>query len=147
MNYTISRKSWHFRLYRYYMKELKNESVGRTVCLCPYMRSLLIWLPLRFFFMRLMFPITITVLSCIGLAGVVGELGWLGFFKVLGAVLAGLAVILGAILLGVWLYTRYQMYTAVRDAFPGAPKEPTTLVGQWLKANHEKICPCFEITD
>jgi cytochrome b subunit of formate dehydrogenase len=147
MAYTISRKSWHFRLYRFYLwlKEAMSDGYypePEQICLCPYVRALLIWLPLR---LAVSLAITGLVLflivGCVCMAFIsMREFGWVKCLIIAGKAVAALAALAGAI----WVVVQIAMKARATQRIN---YEPKTIAGQWVKANHEKICPCFQVTD
>lgn len=145
MSYTISRKSWHFRLYSFYVKRLsprKKSWLPDTICLCPYMRTLLIWLPIYLFIFLVMLSLGLALVYVIvsALIELSTVAGWILAAKVVGWIVIVIGAIVGGIYMGCVAKEKIDDYRFEH-------REPTTLVGQHLKSLHEKICPCFEITD
>jgi hypothetical protein len=145
MAYTISRKSWHWKLYEFHNDFFLNNYVSsrETVCLCPYVRTLLFWFPAA--------CLVSLALVCVFVASIGFALYQIWSVPEGRLVLGGIA---GAILV-VILAARKEDYIAdkvyeARTAWRkrrGTKKPQPSLFGEWLKAKHEKICPCFEVRD
>lgn len=148
MSYTISRKSWHWKLYAYYLDNLTEFGYSHSasrVCLCPYMRTLLVWLPLRFFAFRIMPGVAAAFSLC--LCGLLAYEQTRRFLLTVALVagIAGVAYV--ALRIQMWHSDRqWERHWRRETSQPVQPQEPG-LLGQWLKAKHEKICPCFEVRD
>lgn len=145
MAYTISRKSWHFRLYSFYIKRVsprKRSWLPDAICLCPYMRTLLIWLPLCSILFLGAVSLGLTVIYAV--ISAIIELSTVAGWILAAEVIGGIALVIGAIVGGV--YTGCVVKQKIDD-YRFDHRQPTTLVGQHLKSIHEKICPCFEITE
>jgi hypothetical protein len=126
---TIFRNSWHFKLYRFYQRRFNNDyNYPNYVNLCPYMRTLLLWLPLQY-------VVRVAIISLVTLVFLFGFVGSMSLKQVLIMLALTIAsmVILGGIIFGIfWLVER-------------EPSEPTTLIGAWIKAKHDKICPSMRV--
>lgn len=145
MAFTISRNSWHFRLYMFYLRHGRSTyRPPAQICLCPYMRVLLIFLPL-YLLSRLMMAAFVASLVFVIVREIVAAStrhGWYIFSLIFGALVAvvGICVLVGVF----WEDIKYKMEN-LKEAV--TPDEPKTLAGQWLKSFHEKICPCFDVVE
>lgn len=126
---TIFRNSWHFKLYHFYHKRFNRDyEYPSQVNLCPYMRTILLWLPFNYA-LRL---IPIVIIETALLFDTVGYYTPLQVLKTIGTVLAAGSIFIGLLSAIVWFATKEKT-------------EPTTLLGTWLKAKHDKICPVLRV--
>lgn len=126
---TIFRNSWHYKLYSFYQRRFNNDhDYPSQVNLCPYMRTILLWIPLQYA-LRL---VPIVLIEFTLLFDTVGYYTPIQVLKTLGIVLAASGIFIGILAAIVWFATREKT-------------EPTTLLGTWLKAKHDKICPVLRV--
>lgn len=145
--FTISRNSWHWRVYAFTRRYAFNDhdlKYTTRVCLCPYMRTIFIYLPL---WVSLIALLSAAALSAVGFVVIQLAINvpWMLYF------------IAGLLVLG-WALARKdgQLVDAavdfVHDHWPrreyksNANKKPS-IIWEWLKAKHKKICPCFDVVN
>ena len=128
----ISKTSWHYRMLS------KMDMLPKEPSLCPYFRNLIFSLAI----------ITLSSAVVIGILGVMLSpiVHFLSIFTVSAKVLEAAAVLwfccgilIIAIPAAIWGIER----SFRRDK---KNKEPT-IVGQWIKAKKEKICPMIDFTE
>src|SRR5271156_4771340 len=142
----ISKNTWHYKVYDWHFQktcgrtlEDYQRSWGHTVSLCPYVRTILLWAPLRWIFTppRLWYLLSGASLAMVwddyrvhGVPGMVA----------LGVALFALAIVVGTLWLVVTLsgklgtFLRKRSKTTVTVNF-------STVLHERLKAAHEGICP------
>lgn len=147
----ISKTSWHYKLFRlnYILKaSLFNKSYddwywqdfsNRPVNLCHYMRTILVWLPLKLLTYVGFYAILLWLIFEFGVKTYGG-----GFLLMLMAI-AGLAVIGGAFfvffLLEGFLKKQAQKVREEKEDH----KKFTSLLFEWYRAAKEKVCPIMEV--
>ena len=160
----IHTDQWHFRLYlwsrqlllqfrgrRELFDELRVRHFG--VNLCPYMRTLVVWMPI-------VVMLHLAVFGWIAYVYVVMPLRLFGAMavgiilaKTIAAMIAG--VVFGSILIGlVKLYSLFMDWRAdYRAAHPAAEAAHPQrfgffkLLGAYLRAAHDKVCPHIEVKE
>lgn len=128
----ISRNSWHFKLYYFYMKRFcRDYEYPEQVNLCPYIRTIFLWLPLNYGLHLIMLSAMPLVFIFAGtMAYCDGELKQL--LMVLMLCILGFSGLFGIIMLIGYIVDKSK-------------KEHTTLLGTWVKAKHDKICPVINV--
>ena len=136
----ISSFSWHARVYKWWLNKKPGWSHPRSHNLCLYVRAVLIWAPLRWLFLQgKIGPLHVTAASWPIILG--APLIFIHSWKILFPVLlfylscAISCLILGGIVVAVKLQER---------EFPKPIESFLTVLREYLKAGHEKICPFIE---
>jgi small-conductance mechanosensitive channel len=167
----VSRNSWHTRVYLWWYTHKYNNGYKPTdktsSNLCPYVRAVLFWAPLRLLFwdwVKLwesatsdwyislnMFTIPLMAYFVPLMLGYVNYylkfVLWMTVISV--AVLA--VIIVGLTLSCIKIKEELDAYRALHYNDPPKPKRKTpeffTLVQAYLRAGHDGICPEVEIVD
>lgn len=139
----VSRNSWHYKVFDWWFKSKHSwrwEEYYSPVTeynLCPYMRAVLIWAPIRFFFLPPRLWGTIPTLFAVlnwWIYHHFGLLGWKHFLIVLGTGSGSAGFFVAFILFLIYL----------QDHPTGAKQGISNffeLLGEWLAPTHDKICP------
>lgn len=159
----VSKKSWHMRVYLWWYshKYSTDANYKTSTNLCPYMRVVLFWAPLRFIFWdwvklltytdekggklylslnMLTTPASIYIIP--KLAGYVSydlKVGlWIVYAAVALTSIAMLMVAIGIHVVGKWK-------NKPREVKP--PSVFWSLIKARAQANHDRVCPEIQITD
>ncbi len=138
---TIDKNSWHAVLYRawYCSKHWGNEPVG-AVNLCPYVRTVLFWAPLRLLFLG---RVT-RWLSWPALVGAAEYLLWLKFHHKLFEV--ELAVLAAVFLLATFVaIVGAAIWTGAKTKNAPVTKSFGRVLTVWYEGVHKHICPLVDI--
>ena len=139
----IVRKSWHVKVYEnwYLAKHPQRHFLPDSANLCLYMRVILFWSWMRFFFLNKSKAIKITSWITVGIilqVIIAIVFGW----KALGPIWGFLTIItlFIVIIAGV---------LGLADAiiYPYPVTKFTSLVKEYRKAAHDKICPMINFVD
>lgn len=153
----ISSNTWHYRVFEWALKEkygyvpYQIEEGGYN--LCPYVRKVLIWAPLRFLFAtsyeRLVASVLGLVLAITGLvyklAGMKGLRVEAGIFFLIFGVIAIVAALFGAI----WSFAKLKEYLRKRQIKVGVPEVVVSfseILWNYIKSAHEGVCPKITFT-
>ena len=152
----VSNQSWHVRVYHWWYE---NKYGGRNVRsnLCPYMRAVMFWAPLRAIFSdwieltRWKIPlnyITIPIIV-ISLPFLVGYLSYGGKVTIwiIYAVLTGIAIVLSLGFGIAWLFDEDGMnWSEHLDNRVKGVKESSfwQLLQEYLRSAHDRVCPEIE---
>lgn len=139
---TISKESWHYRVFNWWFTHKNGYSNPSYINLCPYMRAVLFWSWLRWLwidgrigtFRVPVIPITLISLSPFVVAAWAGAQSLIALL----AFLVGLLGLLTAIF-GPW-YLWEEKISSQRGVVSF-----TTLVREYYNTGHNKICPTLEI--
>jgi hypothetical protein len=128
----INTNSWHYKLWRSSFKE-SVWGVPDKIDLCRYCH-------------RVFWQVISKALACLMAVGCVGALVY-GFYVafilhfILSMECLGAALLLLACPISYVTWLNHQRH-------PWEPvKEPKTLVGKWLQARKQRVCPMIEFTD
>jgi hypothetical protein len=155
----ISKKSWHYKVVRWFYQDVRKNHFDIPTNLCGYVRNL--------FYVTL-----IAIISALFLAytiygfAIMIDHGWalfrndellFGLFEVIAVIVSFMVIALG-LLIGcaflaavclVWVCVAVEAivnYRTRKQLGLITKKEPG-LVRQWLKAKKEKVCPRIEYVD
>ena len=167
----FSKNSWHYKLMFYihgkrYFFNLGDKKYPKEINLCPYFRAVIgtmIIFPFVFLLNNMPEPIKEHR------DGLIGTIAWFFISVIINIFLflhsqsfwwVGLALFFGGIgivasmiaLKILFEKISYKMYIRKRNKMHGKPldsyKQPVlSLVGEFIKSKHEKICPCIEFVD
>lgn len=140
----INKNSWHYK----FIKEISGSN-DIPHNLCPYVRKLMLCvLIIAFFASAVLFASgllgSIFILKYTALHGILMVLSSLlvgiVVFAVIVAVLFGIVFGLGYIKESIENKKRQKRYEKMRNGIEETP----TIIGSWVKAKHDKICPRLE---
>ena len=144
---TISKGSWHYRLYSTYWKGHASDSVN----LCPYLRGVIMGFFMTCIVVAVGTMVVVAVLEPIA----IGTL-WLvtGKFypSFIGPDYVVVLIVEGGILIGVTVYYSSKgiskLWTLSAKKIEDAPATNfTTLLSAGYKSVHDRVCPTIRITD
>lgn len=155
---TIKQTSAVDRVYKWWYMEKYRGFPSKHVNLCPYLRAVLLWAPLRFLFLSKFIWLRVPMLG-IGI-GVIESVGWATAIYLMGSYglhdvipfLPGMFIvlwlighILGSLLAFAWAASTYDLDERFARSAPARfIDEVTELVGVKARAAHESICPVLE---
>jgi|SRR5208337_630841 len=148
----ISKNTWHYRVFNFWFKQVHEQSVEEyaawdkeaTFNLCPYVRIVLLWAPLRFVFSRPRIWWTLSVLAVAGLGILYKYCGVHGLIA-LAASLVYVALILSFIVGVIWAVEKTK--EKVRRHPIQAITRFTEVLSERAKAAHDGICPIIHFVD
>ncbi len=165
----VNRSSWHARVYSWWYSHKYNHGypvMKASSNLCPYMRAVMFWAPLRFIFWNWV-EIKVTrrirfTLNCLTLPlmayFVPLLLGYVSYYLkiALWGAFLGMSVltILTVCVLGTVFFIKESIMD-YRHSHPEEPKPPKPpkkksefwkLLGEYLRSGHDRICPEIEFT-
>jgi len=136
----IDRRAWHARLFGWWYREKHGQELQQTVNLCPYVRVVLFWAPLRLLFLdRILGWICWPLLAC-GLQWLIWQLfGQKGLRAelVLLIVLLLSGTFIALIYGGACVYEVGSASTMTRSF--------GRVLAHWYDGLHKHICPTVEI--
>ena len=144
---TIRKSTWHARVYTWFQNDCGSRDTD-VANLCPYMRTVLFWTPLRWLFISgrigpVRVPLAVYLSLPVALPAIVASIfGWEGGVAVLTLYLAFLMTgILSAALCGT-IYLTNKMLSRARaiDSF-------LDVCAEYISAIHSKICPTIRFTN
>lgn len=150
----ISKNTWHYMAFAFWYEQSHNgctideyqERWGKECFnLCPYVRIVLFWAPLRFLFSRpriwyVLGTVALSLLSVLyHFHGVVG-------LEKLGIIIAVIAFVIGfvigAILLTDWFARKWRQTSSQNGI-----KAFTTVLTERAKAAHDGVCPLIDFVE
>lgn len=141
------RSSWHAGVYRWWYAQKYNlKFTNDTTNLCPYVRAILIWAPLRFLFnpRYKLFGIKVnfvtTPLAYFAIAKYLGYLTYTGKFIMFGLAIIGVCV--SALVLIICWIENSKFPEKVGDKI--GESKFTQLVSAYSRSIHDGICPPIE---
>lgn len=154
----VNRNSWHCKVYRWwYFKKYGVPKWNEASNLCPYMRAVMFWAPLRAIFtpaiklgkMELPFNL-VTIPSILLLFPLMLPHGAMKVFFVVymcvTAVTLCLAVLVGVVLLSQWIDNKTNFREHVATKSKAVVHRVTnhgfwSLLGAYIQSNHDRVCP------
>jgi hypothetical protein len=164
---TVHEGSWHYRAFLGWERRKKrtaNYYERRSLDLCRYMRTVLIYAPWRWFwqgsYSKLLCMYVWPWVVLLMLAGL-GTLGWLvslnpwAFLFWTGIAAAITLFVIAMLLASVWLVSEKGAHQVVYDVVytntlkGKSPRKrlANSLVWQYLKAKKHRICPLIEVEE
>jgi hypothetical protein len=149
----ISKNTWHYRVFNSWYRETHYGtsfedclSWGHQpyVNLCPYVRAVLLWTPLRWLFStpRLWFTLSVLLAT---FAGAIYHFTGLQGLEAVGAFVGSIAAISGLILGVIWVVD--EIRSAMRVHPSAAITKFSTVLKARMKVAHDGICPAIEFVD
>ena len=157
----INVKQWHTRLYLWwYRNKYHHQKYGNSTNLCPYVRAVIFWAPLRAvlwnwveLFKVKNFAFTLNMIAIPALAIIVPKL--LGYFSYnwkmaswVVVAIATAAIICASIIMaiGTWIYgVLWRRRLARGDRPPKPPSKFFELLKEYGRSFHDRVCPEIEI--
>ena len=150
----INTNSWHWKVFLKWERRKRRTAYyyerPKTLDLCRYFRTVMIYAPLRWFFQRegRVKPAAVFMalgfLAYLSIVGVMlaREHGWAFSLIPFAGTLAFLGLLFGADFL-------LELYGNLRErrAAKGEGKREPSLVWEYVKARKRKVCPILEIED
>lgn len=139
---TISKESWHYKVYSWWYKHKYGYRHPSYINLCPYMRAVLFWSWLRWLwidgriksFRVPVIPITLTLSFPFLIAAWLGKQDFRALLFFVATVFG-----VGAAIFGPW-YLWEEKLSKRRGV-----ESFTKLVREYYNTGHSKICPTLEV--
>jgi FtsH-binding integral membrane protein len=150
---TIKRNSWHARIYAWWYTNKYNHINPDYINLCPYMRAVLFWAPLRMVFWDwikiwkipincLTIPVILYLLPVLsGYESYTLKQVVLFFYALVVGIALGGTIIIGIIYLG----EEYGKPQVVLVASKMRETSFIQMIGEWFRSFHDGICPTIHI--
>jgi len=148
----ISSSTWHYKVFEWWAKAkygyvpYRVEEEGYN--LCPYVRAVMFWGPLRFLFTDTWQKLVMTLAAIVAmltgliyhLAGIKGLQRELAAFVFVFVLAAFIATIIGII----WSLAKFEQYLRSKNVKVGVPEVVSSfaeVLVDYAKAIHDGICP------
>ncbi len=125
----INKDSWHYKVWASSFDQY--DGAPENTDLCRYCHRIFWRLALGTFF-------AVGILFCLSMLGY--TIFYKGLFQNTTPTLI-IAAVIGVVVGAVYLYTRWLNGSKLQ------PEEPTTLVGKYLSASKQKVCPLVDFED
>lgn len=143
---TINKTSWHARIYRWWRYK-KFGTFSDVANLCPYVRVVLFWAPLRWLLRSgKIGPVHVPILTSIGLVGgsllLPGLYAWVAFKTIIEILGLLLVAVVCTLVFGVLCYLdERKKGWAKRFLLVRAGSSFWTVLKAYSRATHDRICP------
>src|ERR1017187_275473 len=129
----VNKSSWHYK----WWKKCGGNCYSRNVSLCSYVQ--------RIFWMSLVVAIPISVIaSCAGV--ILYGFGCAFYYHTVNTfIYAGLFILLCSIILGICYF--FIEYLPNKKTHSDDPDKEPGIIGQWLQAKKDKVCPIIDFED